>query len=63
MIAVAQAAGALPESLAPTVEKSLGLLARMNGNRKTLDIPLNFSGGRVRLGPIPLGPAPVLRLQ
>lgn len=63
MIAVAQAAGALPDSLAATVENSLGLLARMNGNRETLDIPLNFSGGRVRLGPIPLGRAPVLRLQ
>jgi hypothetical protein len=63
MIAVAQAAGALPESLAPTVETSLGLLARMNGNRETLDVPLTFSGGRVRLGPIPLGPAPVLRLR
>ncbi|MEI4231786.1 DUF2125 domain-containing protein [Roseovarius sp. D22-M7] len=63
MIAVAQAAGALPESLASTVENSLGLLARMNGNRETLDIPLTFSGGRVRLGPIPLGRAPVLRLR
>jgi len=63
MIAVAQAAGVLPESLSSTVESSLGLLARMNGNRETLDIPLTFSGGRVRLGPIPLGRAPVLRLQ
>jgi hypothetical protein len=63
MIAVAQAAGALPDSLASTVENSLGLLARMSGNRNTLDITLNFSGGRVRLGPIPLGPAPVLRLR
>lgn len=63
MIAVAQSAGALPESLASTVETSLGLLARMNGNRETLDIPLTFSGGRVRLGPIPLGRAPVLRLR
>jgi hypothetical protein len=35
----------------------------MSGNRNTLDITLNFSGGRVRLGPIPLGPAPVLRLR
>lgn len=63
MVHMAQAAGALPESLAPTVENSLGLLARMNGNRKTLDVPLNFSDGRVRLGPIPIGRAPVLRLQ
>jgi len=55
MIAVAQAAGALPDSLASTVENSLGLLARMSGNRNTLDITLNFSGGRVRLGADPAG--------
>ncbi|MGX0876260.1 hypothetical protein ACSSV4_000935 [Roseovarius sp. MBR-154] len=63
MIALAQSAGALPESLAQTVENGLELLARMNGNRETLDVPLSFRGGRILLGPIPIGPAPVLRLR
>ena len=63
MIALAQSAGALPESMAQTVENGLELLARMNGNRETLDIPLTFRGGRTLLGPIPIGPAPVLRLR
>ena len=35
----------------------------MAGNPKTLDIPLNFKGGKVRLGPVPLGDAPRLRLR
>ncbi|MGI3212375.1 DUF2125 domain-containing protein [Roseovarius tibetensis] len=63
MIAVAQAAGALPDSLVQTVENGLAMIARMNGDQETLDISLNFSNGRVRLGPIPLGRAPVLRLR
>ncbi|GAW33679.1 hypothetical protein RA2_00722 [Roseovarius sp. A-2] len=63
MIALAQASGALPEGMAQTVENGLELLARMNGNRETLDVPLSFRGGRILLGPIPIGPAPVLRLR
>jgi hypothetical protein len=63
MIALAQASGALREGMAQTVENGLDLLARMNGNRETLDIPLTFRGGRILLGPIPIGPAPVLRLR
>jgi hypothetical protein len=63
MVALAQASGALPEGMAQTVENGLELLARMNGNRETLDVPLSFRGGRILLGPIPIGPAPVLRLR
>lgn len=63
MLEIAVQTGALPEAMRDTVESGLGLMARMSGNRETLDVPLTFSGGRVRLGPIPLGPAPILRLR
>jgi hypothetical protein len=46
-----------------TVESGLSMMAQMAGNPQTLDIPLNLRNGRVMLGPIPLGPAPVLRLR
>lgn len=63
MLAVATAAGALPESLARTLENGLSLLAQLNGNPQTLDAPLTFRRGLTFLGPIPLGPAPRLRLR
>ena len=60
---MAVASGTLGDGFAETLEDGLSLISQMAGNPKTLDIPLNFSGGRVRLGPVPLGPAPVLRLR
>ncbi|RVT86550.1 DUF2125 domain-containing protein [Rhodobacteraceae bacterium CCMM004] len=63
MIAIAVASGALPEGMAGTLEGGLGLLAGLSGDPKTLDVPLRFADGRVSLGPIPLGPAPILRLR
>ena len=58
----ARASGALPGGLADALEDGLGLLAGLRGNSQTLDLPLNFTGGRVMLGPIPLGRAPVIRV-
>lgn len=63
ILGLAVASGALPESLAKTLESGLSMMAQMAGNPQTLDIPLNLRNGRVMLGPIPLGPAPVLRLR
>lgn len=63
ILQMAVASGTLGERLAGTLEEGLSLLAQMAGNPRTLDIPLNFRGGRVRLGPVPIGPAPVLRLR
>ena len=60
---LAVASGAVPESLAKTLESGLSMMAQMAGNQQTLDIPLGFRNGRVMLGPIPLGPAPVLHLR
>ncbi|WP_371226041.1 DUF2125 domain-containing protein [Roseovarius sp. 2305UL8-3] len=63
ILALAVKAGALPEGLAGTLEDGLGLIAGLAGNPKTLDIPLDFRNGRVLLGPVPIGPAPVLKLR
>lgn len=62
LIAMAREAGTLPEGLADTLENGLGLVAGLSGNRETLDLPLDFDDGMTRLGPVPLGEAPRLRL-
>jgi len=63
IVTILRSAGALPESMASSVEQGLGMMARLAGNPDTLDIPLGFGGGRMWLGPVPLGPAPRLRLR
>lgn len=60
MLSVAEASGALDPNLAGALRGGLGLIARLSGDRTALDIPLDFSGGTARLGPIPIGPAPRL---
>ena len=62
MLDLAQETGLMPEALREPLERALTLLSGLAGRADTLDIPLTFSGGRTRLGPVPLGPAPVLRL-
>ncbi|QGX97376.1 DUF2125 domain-containing protein [Roseovarius faecimaris] len=57
------ASGAVPEGLAGSLRDGLGLLSQLAGNPNTLDLPLEFARGRVFLGPVPIGPAPVLRLR
>jgi len=63
ILALAMDSGALPEGFAGTLEDGLSLVASLAGNPKTLDIPLEFRNGRVFLGPVPIGTAPVLRLR
>jgi len=41
----------------------LEALAGLSGQPENIDATLNFSNGRIFLGPIPLGPAPSLRLR
>ena len=60
MIAVAEAGGALDPTLGGALRSGLGLIARLSGDRNALEVPLDFSGGVARLGPIPIGPAPRL---
>ncbi len=63
ILRLATDSGALPQAFAGTLEDGLALVSQMAGNPKTLDIPLGLRDGRVFLGPVPLGPAPVLRLR
>ncbi|MFO1208554.1 MAG: DUF2125 domain-containing protein [Amaricoccus sp.] len=60
MLDVAEESGLLPPTAAQAVRAGLGLLAGFSGSGDTLNVPLEFSGGRARLGPIPIGPAPRL---
>lgn len=60
---IAVATGSMPQGLARTLEDGLSLLAGLSGNRQTIDMPLEFRRGRIFLGPVPIGQAPVLRLR
>lgn len=60
LLDMAVASGLLPEALRPTVEAGLDLLS---GGTNRIDAPLDFADGQVRLGLIPLGPAPRLVLR
>lgn len=60
---LAIASGAIPAGLGGTIEDGLGLVAGLSGNPDTLDIPLDFRNGRMLLGPVPIGPAPVLTIR
>lgn len=58
ILALLVAGGAVKPEIAPTIEDALSRLALAGGNAERLEIPLIFSAGRMRLGPLPLGPAP-----
>ena len=60
MLDMAVASGLLPETLRGSVEAGLELLS---GGSEKIDAPLDLSGGMVRLGLIPLGPAPRLAIR
>ncbi len=61
MIDAAEAAGALDATFAETLRTGLGFVARLAGKGDRLNVSLVFSGGRARIGPIPVGDAPVMR--
>lgn len=63
MVALGVAAGLIPESVAGSIETGLELLAAAGGNPATIEVPLGFRGGKVTLGPVPLGAAPKLVLR
>lgn len=60
ILQMARASGELPEGLADTLEQALSLLA---GRNDAIDIPLDFRGGLIWIGPVPVseGPRFVLR--
>ncbi|MFX0542486.1 DUF2125 domain-containing protein [Roseovarius sp. S4756] len=57
---IARSTGALTPDMADTAQAALSMMA---GGDSALDIPLRLGEGRVWLGPVPIAPAPVLRLQ
>ena len=63
MLAMAQAAGAIPAQAIEPAERALKLLASLGGNRNALDVQFNLADGFIALGPFPLGPAPRLVLR
>jgi len=63
MVDLAENSGLLPARLRPTAEAMLGVLAGMSGSAENIDATLSFSNGRVFVGPLPIGPAPSLRLR
>jgi len=58
LIPLTIALGAVTPEVAPTVERMLEAVAASTGNPEVLELPLTFVGGRMSLGPLPLGPAP-----
>ncbi len=63
ILTVSAASGAIPVQLVRPIEQGLSLLSGLSGNRNTLDLPLDLKDGQMKLGPIPLGPAPLFRLR
>lgn len=60
LVPVLVASGAIRAELALTVERMMETLALQSGNAEELKLPLIMAGGQMRLGPLPLGPAPRL---
>lgn len=60
MLDLAERAGAVDPTLAGAIRGGLGLIARLSGDADAIEVPLAFENGWTRLGPIPVGPAPVL---
>ena len=63
ILAISAATGAIPTQLVRPIEQGLSLLSGLSGNRNTLDLPLTLDRGQMKLGPIPLGPAPLFLLR
>jgi hypothetical protein len=54
------AAGAVKPELSDTIRNMLAALAKDGGDENVLKLPLVLTGGAMSLGPLPLGPAPLL---
>ncbi len=60
MVDAAIATNILSETMGDAVKTGLGLLARLSGDKNHITAPLTFSGGLMKIGPIPIGAAPKL---
>ncbi len=63
MLRMAEQSGALPASAAGSAERLLSFLAGLGGAPDILEAQINFRGGVMALGPIPIAPAPRLILR
>ncbi len=54
-------AGWIKPQLAETLKSGLAIAAAASGDASTLDVPLSFNNGEARIGPVPIGRAPMLR--
>lgn len=62
MLKLAAASGLISKDLARTVEDGLRFLSALGSDNNTLNLPLTFSNGIIKLGPIPVGSAPRLAI-
>ncbi len=63
MLDAVSRAGVMAPEVADTAERTLSALSGMGDDQKSLEVPLRFAGGLIWIGPLPIGPAPVLRLR
>lgn len=63
ILTMARASGQLPEPVADLLERGLETLAALSGRSRNLDVPLTFARGQIRIGPLPVAPAPVIRIR
>ncbi len=54
------ASGSVTPEVAPTVTNMLNAMAAQGGDPAVLNLPLILQGGRMSLGPLPLGAAPLM---
>lgn len=52
--------GALGRGEADAIEAALGIVAALGGNPNVIEAPVSFRSGATYLGPVPVGPAPVI---
>ncbi len=60
LVAALVATGTIKPEMSQTVENMLGAMAKQSGDPNVLKLPLIMKDGRMSVGPIPLGPAPVM---
>ncbi len=63
IVNMAATSGLISPDIGQTIKDGLGLLTMLTGDANTLNVPLTFANGAIRLGPVPIGPAPRLIIQ
>lgn len=63
MLTLAVNSGVVSQDVSDALAAGLSLIAGLSGNPDTLDAPLSFSNQLMKLGPIPIGPAPRLTVN